>query len=74
LYAEGLEISPKYQKILDNQGANVVILIEYIGVLGISDKQHMGRIPEEFKMLTLANSDYLPQRDLRIWVSAKSGL
>ena len=31
-------------------------------------------IPKESKMLTLANSDYLPQRDLRIWISAKSGL
>ena len=29
---------------------------------------------KESKMLTLSNSDYLPQRDLRIWVSAKSGL
>ena len=31
-------------------------------------------MPKESKMLTLANSDYLPQRDLRIWLSAKSGL
>ena len=31
-------------------------------------------IPKESKMLTFANSDYLPQRDLRIWISAKSGL
>ena len=31
-------------------------------------------IPKESKMLTLSNSESLPQRDLRIWVSAKSGL
>lgn len=62
------------EKTVDNQRLNVVILIKYIGVLGISAKQHAGRNPEEFIMLTLANSDSLPQRDLRIWVSDKSGL
>ena len=31
-------------------------------------------MPKESKKLTLANSEYLPLRDLRIWVSAKSGL
>jgi len=33
-----------------------------------------GNKAKEAKVSTLSNSNYLPLRDLRIWLSAKSGL
>jgi hypothetical protein len=39
-------MGPKYKKTIDNQGLIVVILINYIGVLGISAEWLMGRIPD----------------------------